>query len=75
MDICLIKQNEWTNVHPTSIIGMLWLQTHFEDEHWLALSKGQVQLSKEDSTDLSFDAKKADLTLNIISSLSITPKF
>ena len=52
MDICLlnIDNNSNKSLNPTSVIGMLWLQTHFEDTQWEALSNNQVIISKENSS-------------------------
>ena len=44
-----------------SIHGMLWLQTHFEDDDWEALSRGAVGLLNDDATRLSQDASLAGL--------------
>ena len=75
MDIWLIGTDSGTQVRPTSIHGMLWLQTHFEDEHWEALASSQVVLPQEDAKTLSEDAKEAGLYLNQISALTIQRKF
>ena len=49
MDICLvdIDNNSNKSLKPTSVIGMLWLQTHFEDTQWEALSNNQVIIQKK----------------------------
>ncbi len=51
MDICLITIDKNLNksVEPKSAIGMLWLQTHVEDDHWEALSNSTVFISEENS--------------------------
>ena len=51
MDISLVNIDNNSNqfLKPTSVIGMLWLQTHFEDNQWEALSNNQVIISKENS--------------------------
>ena len=58
MDICLVNidNNSNKSLNPTSVIGMLWLQTHFEDNQWEALSNNQVIISKENSKLLVKDA-------------------
>ena len=43
---------------------MLWLQTHFENEQWEALSDIKVIISKENSELLIKDATSAGLILN-----------
>ncbi len=71
MDICLIENSSGAHLRPESVHGILWLQTHFENEHWDALAARQIQLPIENAKELSQDAKKAGLSLNYISSLSI----
>ncbi len=71
MDIWLIETQEGTQLRPESIHGMLWLQTHFENDEWEALASKQVIIPKEDAKNLSQDAKKAGLTLNYLPILAI----
>ena len=49
MDICLITIDNNLNksLQPKSAIGMLWLQTHFENDQWEALSNSTVIISEE----------------------------
>ena len=49
MDICLITIDNNLNkyLQPKSVIGMLWLQTHFESDNWEALSNNSVLISEE----------------------------
>ena len=69
MDIWLIENNEWVHIRPTSIHGMLWLQTHFESDSWEALASGQVKLQKANIGILTNDAKEAGLILTSVPSL------
>ena len=75
MDMCLIGTESGIQVRPTSIHGMLWLQTHFEDDHWEALASNQVVLPEEDVSSLSKDAKDAGLSLNHLSAATVRRKF
>ena len=77
MDICLvdIDNNSNKSLKPTSIIGMLWLQTHFEDNQWEALSNNQVIISKENSKLLIKDAISAGLTIKSFSGVSMLDVF
>ena len=50
---------------------MLWLQTHFEDEQWEALSESRVTISETDSKLLCKDAHLAGLKVENISEVSI----
>jgi hypothetical protein len=77
MDIFLVNidNNSNKSLKPTSIIGMLWLQTHFEDNQWEALSNNQVIISKENSKLLVKDAISAGLKIKSSSGVSILDVF
>ena len=77
MDICLvdIDNNSNKSLKPTSVIGMLWLQTHFEDNQWEALSNNQVIISKENSKLLINDAISAGLNIKSFSGVSMLDIF
>jgi hypothetical protein len=77
MDICLvdIDNNSNKSLKPTSVIGMLWLQTHFEDNQWEALSNNQVIISKENSKLLVNDATSAGLISKSFSGVSMLDVF
>ena len=77
MDICLVNidNNSNKSLKPTSIIGMLWLQTHFEDNQWEALSNNQVIISKENSKLLVKDAISAGLNIKSFSGVSMLEVF
>ena len=70
MDISLSNKRNGSQIEPTSIHGILWLQTHFESEHWESLSKGIVIIPSKDAQILGEDAKKAGINVNFINSLS-----
>ena len=69
MDISLSNKRNGTQIEPTSIHGILWLQTHFESEHWESISNGQVILPRQDAEMLGGDAQNAGLNVNFINSL------
>ncbi len=77
MDICLvdIDNNSNKSLKPTSVIGMLWLQTHFEDNQWEALSNNQLIISKENSKLLVNDAISAGLNIKSFSGVSMLDVF
>ncbi len=77
MDICLVNidNNSNKSLKPTSVIGMLWLQTHFEDNQWEALSNNQVIISKENSKLLVKDAISAGLKIKSSSGVSMLDVF
>ena len=77
MDICLITidNNFNKSLQPKSAIGMLWLQTHFENDHWEALSKSTVIISEENSKLLIEDATTAGLNIKCFSDISMLDVF
>ena len=77
MDICLVNIDNNLNksLKPKSVLGMLWLQTHFENDQWEALSNNQVILSKENSNLLVEDATSAGLKIKSFSGVSMLDVF
>ena len=77
MDICLvdIDNNLNKSLKPTSVIGMLWLQTHFDNDQWEALSNNEVIISKENCKLLVKDATSAGLTIESFSGVSMLDVF
>ena len=77
MDICLvtIDNNLNKSLQPKSAIGMLWLQTHFEDDKWEALSNSTVIISEENSKLLIEDASYAGLDIKCFSDISMLDVF
>ena len=70
MDIRLSDKKNGTQIEPTSIHGILWLQTHFKSAHWESLSNGLVIIPTKDAQMLGEDAAKAGINVNFINSLS-----
>ena len=77
MDICLANIDNKSNksLKPISVIGMLWLQTHFDNEQWESLSNNEVIISKESSELLVKDATSAGLKIESFSEVSILDVF
>ena len=77
MDICLVNIDNNLNksLKPTSVIGMLWLQTHFEDDQWDALSNNEVIISEENSKLLIKDASSAGIIIKSFSGISMLEVF
>ena len=77
MDICLITFDNNLNksLHPKSAFGMLWLQTHFENDQWEALSSSTVIISEENSKLLIADATNAGLNIKCFSDISMLDVF
>ena len=70
MDISLSDKRNGTQIEPKSVHGILWLQTHFESDHWESIINGLVIIPSKDAEILSKDAEKAGLNVNFINSLS-----
>ena len=72
MDICLITIDKNLNksLQARTAIGMLWLQTHFENDQWEALSNSSVIISDDNSKLLIEDATNAGLNIKSISEIS-----
>ena len=68
LDLLLAPMESTNRLVPASAMGMLWLQTHFDDEHWDELSRGLVALSPSCSESLIADALEAGLKVNRIPS-------
>ena len=66
VDLLLAPMESTNRLVPASAMGMLWLQTHFEDEHWELLSRGEVELEPACSACLCEDATAAGLVITRI---------
>ena len=77
MDICLVNIDNNLNksLRVTSVLGMLWLQTHFDNDQWEALSNNKVIISKENSKLLVKDATSAGLIIKSFSEVSLLDVF
>ena len=77
MDICLVTIDNKLNksLQPESAVGMLWLQTHFENDQWEALSNSTVIISDENSKLLIEDATNAGLNIKCFSDTSMLDVF
>ena len=77
MDICLITIDNNLNksLQPKSPIGMLWLQTHFDNDQWEALSNNTVIISEENSQLLIEDATNAGIDIKCFSDISMLEVF
>ena len=70
MDISLSEKKNGTQIKPKTVHGILWLQTHFESNHWEMISNGLVIIPTKDAQMLLEDATNAGLNVNFINSLS-----
>jgi hypothetical protein len=64
MDLTLACLGTTYRLMPHSALGMLWLQTHFEDEHWELLSFGGIQLEADCADELCSDATEAGVAIS-----------
>ena len=74
MDIWFIKSNDRVHLRAGSVHGMLWLQTHFESNHWEAIASEQVTLTKSNANMLADDAKEAGLIINSVPEIAYSIK-
>jgi hypothetical protein len=49
---------------PCSVLGLLWLQTHFERRHWEPLAAGHVSVDAMSCQKLCCDAQAAGLRIS-----------
>ena len=77
MDICLITIDNKLNksLQPKTANGMLWLQTHFENDQWEALSNSTIIISEENSKLLIEAATSAGLDVKCFSDISMLDVF
>ena len=61
MDLQLIPAADAYKLIPISVIGMLWLQIHFENSHWDLLAKGMAVVDADSSQALCADALASGL--------------
>ena len=65
-DLSLIRRGSSFQLVPRSLIGMLWLQTHFERSTWDLICSGEVRVSAESSLGLHRDATAAGLIVELL---------
>ncbi|QEY33111.1 hypothetical protein EVJ50_13590 [Synechococcus sp. RSCCF101] len=63
MDLSLVGSNGAFRLQPSSVLGMLWLQTHFETDHWDLLAAGRASISADSIDTLCEDAEAGGLRL------------
>ena len=77
MDICLITidNNSYKSIQPKTAVGMLWLQTHFDNNQWDALSNSTVIISDDNSKLLIEDATNAGINIKSFADISMLDVF
>ena len=65
-DLALLELDGSYLLQPRSIVGLLWLQTHFEPQSWDLICSGNVRLSAGTRSALCADAQSAGLHLSCL---------
>ena len=65
-DLRLTGMGDSFQLSATSVVGMLWLQGHFEPSTWDLICSGTVRISSESSLGLQRDACAAGLLVTRI---------
>ena len=61
MDLQLVDVIDKVFVVPQSVVGVLWLQTHFPPSDWDELTQGAVVVKHENARAMLIDARSAGL--------------
>ena len=72
MDLSLTGQGDSYRITPRSVLGMLWLQTHFESDTWDLICGGQVNLKSDCCDHLCTDALEAGLQVMRIPAVALS---
>jgi hypothetical protein len=70
-DLSLTAKGDSFKLEPRSVMGMLWLQTHFETSTWDLICTGAVRLKSESCEALCRDARNAGLNVAKIPALLV----
>ena len=62
-DLSLTAKGDSYQLLPRSVMGMLWLQTHFETNTWDLICSGAVRLKADSCDHLCSDAVDAGLNV------------
>ncbi len=62
-DLSLTAKGDTYKLLPRSVMGMLWLQTHFETSTWDLICSGAVRLKADSCDHLCSDAVDAGLNV------------
>ena len=62
-DLSLTAKGDSFQLEPRSVMGMLWLQTHFETSTWDLICSGAVRLKADSCHHLCSDAREAGLNV------------
>lgn len=62
-DLAILEAGGVLRLTAGSVLGLLWLQTHFEACHWDQLAAGQARLAQASVERLGQDARAAGLVV------------
>lgn len=60
-DLALARLAKGVRLVPCSVLGMVWLQTHFEDRFWEPLASGLARVDQASADQLGCEAEAAGL--------------
>ncbi|MCX5940432.1 MAG: hypothetical protein NTX18_05310 [Cyanobium sp. LacPavin_0818_WC50_MAG_67_9] len=60
-DLALAQLSRGVRLMPCSVLGMVWLQTHFEDRFWEPLATGSARVDRASADQLGVEAEAAGL--------------
>ena len=64
LDLVALRSHKgMLRLSPSSVHGVLWLQTHFPEQHWDDLAAGEVAFSQDCIDELFADARQAGLSV------------
>ena len=66
MDLQLTPIGDSVRLTPASVLGMVWLQAHFESCTWDLVCSGTLRISRESSEHLLRDARAAGLNVDLV---------
>lgn len=69
MDLTLVPLDQGIRLLPTSILGLLWLQTHFGKRHWEQLAGGITRIDRVSADQLLQDAERGGLRVAVLPAL------
>ena len=63
-DLQVVTLREKVIIAPRSAVGMLWLQSHFEEKEWDTLSNGSFLLTRAEAAMMVEDAEDGGLLVD-----------
>ena len=60
-DLALARLSRGVRIVPCSVLAMVWLQTHFDDQFWEPLATGSARVDQASADQLGVEAEAAGL--------------